>query len=54
MITRKFPFACDKLGFAYEYETVVFMVGRGTKPEFKMTDIPKKLKVFQQKIDNEL
>lgn len=45
MITRKFPFTSDKLGFAYEYETVVFMVGRGMKQEFKMSDIPKKLKV---------
>ena len=45
MITRRFPFSSDPLGFAYEYESVVFMVGNGTRQEFKLTDIPKKLKV---------
>lgn len=46
MITRRFPFSSDPLGFAYEYESVVFMVGNGTRQEFKLTDIPKKLKVL--------
>lgn len=48
MITRKFPFTCDRLGFAYEYETVIFMVGHGTRQEFKMTDVPRKLKVHDK------
>ena len=44
MITRKFPFVMDPLGFAYEHEAVIFMVGKGRRQEFKTTDIPKKLK----------
>ena len=45
MMVRKFPFTCDALGFAYEYEAVIFMVGKGKRQEFKTTDVPKKLKV---------
>ena len=46
MITRKFPFVMDPLGFAYEHEAVIFMVGKGRRQEFKTTDVPKKLKVI--------
>lgn len=45
LITRKYPFTTDALGFAYEYEVVVFLVGKGHRQHFKSTDIPKQLKV---------
>ena len=38
----------DPLGFAYEHEAVIFMVGKGRRQEFKTTDVPKKLKVIYQ------
>ena len=44
VITRRFPFSTDSLGFTYESEVVIFLVGHGHRQPFK-GDTPTKLKV---------
>jgi kinase suppressor of Ras 2 len=44
LITRKYPFVTDSLGFGYETEVVLYLIGRGYKQPFKATDVPKQLK----------
>ncbi|XP_019848730.1 PREDICTED: uncharacterized protein LOC109580226 [Amphimedon queenslandica] len=43
LITKRFPFSTDSLGFAYEFEVVIFLVGHGHRQPFK-GETPKKLK----------
>ena len=45
MLTKKFPFAADRLGFTYEPQVIIYLIGMGQRQEFKNHDTPKKLKV---------
>ena len=45
MLTKKFPFAADRLGFTYEPQVIIYLISMGRRQEFKNHDVPKKLKV---------